>query len=610
MKFFTIGISIIVLSSLLINNVSFGQNENNNISIVTENGIKSIIETDKKFYKEDEIVKMNWVIENIGSEDFAVTTTNGCHNGINFAVFDSEGKRVNQMLPSGATLISDSDKTRWKFGSLAFYAKILELMKTEPTQKYSVIIITGDKDSLVDVLKSNHGVDEVYKADSLSFVTAKIPAMEIPKIAKYDFIKTIDDGEQRLCTAAIGKRVLSPGEKINGSFWWSQLLPSENKLDLPKRAELGYYSMDVRFGKIKNSLIFGLEGTEPLPPKFDLKNPSRVEVENSEFELDYEVFGGKLTSASAYYDYTSLGYEHIYLLLYIDSFSDGKIEIKIPEDFMRKFSGSFLTNTDDNFPGEIVEIDGAFETILTIPFSENTSFIGIKGDTYTSMVDYQNPTTLTSMQPPRCWWEKECTIPITFSIVPENTVRILDSSVDSLLCSFHPCKSQDYANKREHNECLKQQACLVPENLKIKVGEEVTWVNEVDNVQLKSKEKWADVIFGSNSEAGENYSQYFTEPGLYNYQILRGMVIVPNGWILVYEEQDESIENGSETNPIKPFEIVSPKLQIKKGIEPSEVICKDGYELVFRLKNNSPICVSPNAAEKFVERGIAIRNLP
>ena len=50
---------------------------------------------------------------------------------------------------------------------------------------------------------------------------------------------------------------------------------------------------------------------------------------------------------------------------------------------------------------------------------------------------------------------------------------------------------------------------------------------------------------------------------------------------------------------------LSLKHQIKQGIEPMNVICKEGLELIFKSSNNSPACVKPKTAEKLIERGWA-----
>ena len=48
---------------------------------------------------------------------------------------------------------------------------------------------------------------------------------------------------------------------------------------------------------------------------------------------------------------------------------------------------------------------------------------------------------------------------------------------------------------------------------------------------------------------------------------------------------------------------LSPKAQVMQGTSPSDVVCKDGLDLIFKKSDGSPACVSPNAFEKLVSRG-------
>ena len=51
--------------------------------------------------------------------------------------------------------------------------------------------------------------------------------------------------------------------------------------------------------------------------------------------------------------------------------------------------------------------------------------------------------------------------------------------------------------------------------------------------------------------------------------------------------------------------IPSLKTQIKNGILPDSVTCREGLELIFKVANNFPACVKPSTAEKLIERGWA-----
>jgi len=56
---------------------------------------------------------------------------------------------------------------------------------------------------------------------------------------------------------------------------------------------------------------------------------------------------------------------------------------------------------------------------------------------------------------------------------------------------------------------------------------------------------------------------------------------------------------------IEIFEKLPPKRQVEQGILPNDVFCKEGLELIFKSKNNSPGCVKPTTAKKLIERGWA-----
>jgi len=53
-----------------------------------------------------------------------------------------------------------------------------------------------------------------------------------------------------------------------------------------------------------------------------------------------------------------------------------------------------------------------------------------------------------------------------------------------------------------------------------------------------------------------------------------------------------------------------PLKQIKEGIEPSNVTCTEGLELVLKQSNGKPACLKPSSIEKLIERGWAIHLLP
>lgn len=53
---------------------------------------------------------------------------------------------------------------------------------------------------------------------------------------------------------------------------------------------------------------------------------------------------------------------------------------------------------------------------------------------------------------------------------------------------------------------------------------------------------------------------------------------------------------------------LSPQKQIKVGILPEDITCREGLELIFKSSDHSPACVKPETAEKLVKRGWANEN--
>ena len=55
---------------------------------------------------------------------------------------------------------------------------------------------------------------------------------------------------------------------------------------------------------------------------------------------------------------------------------------------------------------------------------------------------------------------------------------------------------------------------------------------------------------------------------------------------------------------------LSPKKQMSKGIDPHNVMCKEGLELIFKNSNFQPACVKSSSVAKLIERGWASEHNP
>ena len=52
--------------------------------------------------------------------------------------------------------------------------------------------------------------------------------------------------------------------------------------------------------------------------------------------------------------------------------------------------------------------------------------------------------------------------------------------------------------------------------------------------------------------------------------------------------------------------VPAPRHQVADGTPPSEVICNEGLELIFKASDGSPACVKPDTASKLAQRGWSI----
>lgn len=69
-----------------------------------------------------------------------------------------------------------------------------------------------------------------------------------------------------------------------------------------------------------------------------------------------------------------------------------------------------------------------------------------------------------------------------------------------------------------------------------------------------------------------------------------------------------SMYYGAKLSIITPQEsqlLDSPLKQFSEGIDPTQVLCKEGFELVFKSTNFQPACVKPSSVEKLIQRGWA-----
>jgi hypothetical protein len=246
-------------------------------------GLKLTIFTDKKYYFREDPINIKWTAENIGSEDITyqlTSSTPGCDDGFRLKVIgDSKEYESFWFKPAGVLLISPDDTRLKKFDDDVFYGKILSMIELGEPRSYGIIMIVADqnKDKVENLLKTKHNATGIGVGQRLSFVTAQVPVQEIPKLADYDIIARIGDGEERACNEAMGIGTLSVGKSSEGSFSWSQqMFPRFN--DKQEIIPSGHYTVQLSFAGGKTSVSIFIDDEIPSPKKQLAKGISLNEI--------------------------------------------------------------------------------------------------------------------------------------------------------------------------------------------------------------------------------------------------------------------------------------------------------------------------------------------
>ncbi len=87
-----------------------------------------------------------------------------------------------------------------------------------------------------------------------------------------------------------------------------------------------------------------------------------------------------------------------------------------------------------------------------------------------------------------------------------------------------------------------------------------------------------------------------TDPFTVSYSVNAGPMVPA-----MMEEEEMMMEEEEEMMMEK--EIMSPLQQMKSGVAPADVTCKDGLELIFKAIDGSAACVKPSSVEKLIQTG-------
>jgi len=97
------------------------------------------------------------------------------------------------------------------------------------------------------------------------------------------------------------------------------------------------------------------------------------------------------------------------------------------------------------------------------------------------------------------------------------------------------------------------------------------------------------------TESYRGIGQNPVSEGLFRCEIPLEQLEKFNGWM---DNDDRPLLSGTYLS----CELTSPRHQTNQGIQPINVVCKTGLELIFKA-NDDPACVKPSTAEKLIQRG-------
>ncbi|MBM2819592.1 MAG: serine protease, partial [Nitrosarchaeum sp.] len=104
-------------------------------------------------------------------------------------------------------LIAEENEPNKTIGNLIdktdYHHVIIAVSKQDGTDRNPKIISQENKEDLEEVLRHTHGAKDIYVAERLSFISARIPTSEIPKIADHgNIVFRAGDGEQKVFQSA------------------------------------------------------------------------------------------------------------------------------------------------------------------------------------------------------------------------------------------------------------------------------------------------------------------------------------------------------------------------------------------------------------------------
>lgn len=92
-------------------------------------------------------------------------------------------------------------------------------------------------------------------------------------------------------------------------------------------------------------------------------------------------------------------------------------------------------------------------------------------------------------------------------------------------------------------------------------------------------------------------------PGVYHGAFMPSTTGFPIVRISATIGEEEIVDFDMHPEEIEPLSTLAPLHQIKYGISPSDVECKEGFELYMKTYDDTPVCISSASADVLLKRG-------
>ncbi|MEW6043856.1 MAG: PEFG-CTERM sorting domain-containing protein [Thermoproteota archaeon] len=118
----------------------------------------------------------------------------------------------------------------------------------------------------------------------------------------------------------------------------------------------------------------------------------------------------------------------------------------------------------------------------------------------------------------------------------------------------------------------------------------------MEEIEIMMREELRDMI-----KAGSDASEISTHIDAILEKLEQAEGIIPAEMMMAESEEEHEEEHENEYADMPPLK------QVEAGVEPEDVACDSGMELIIKNSNGSPACVKPATAERLVQLGWGTR---